>query len=67
MPTVRSWPKRVTLRMSNELHRQFKVACSMHGVTMNDTMIALLEREFGPPPSRKAKDKPAAKMQEATA
>jgi hypothetical protein len=41
-------PKRLTLDLSDDLHRRIKVACSVRGTTMVEEITKLLEKEFRP-------------------
>ena len=55
MALTRSWPKRLTFRMSAELHQRIKVDCARRGLSMNDAMVELLEREYPEPTAKPAK------------
>ena len=39
--------KRLTIDVSEDLHRRIKVGCASRGVKMADEIRGLLEREFG--------------------
>jgi hypothetical protein len=42
-------PKRLTLDLTDDLHRRIKVACSVRGTTMVEEITKLLEKEFREP------------------
>lgn len=44
-----SKPKRLTLDLSDDLHRRIKLACTVRGSTMVEEITKLLEKEFREP------------------
>lgn len=38
--------KRLTIEMTDDLHRRIKATCAKNGVRMADTVRAMLEKEF---------------------